>query len=95
MVSGVEISKSFKNWGWCEIKKKSTQEKSQKSQRNKIHLKEKSNYSIFYTFADQEVNRKRGRREHRNSNRYANPNQIPNTSRRGDISVIHGDCDGS
>lgn len=51
--------------------------------------------SIFYPLTDQEVNRKRGRREHRNNNRYANPNQINNTSRRGDISVIHGDCDGS
>lgn len=58
-------------------------------------LEKSDSFSIFYPLTDQEVNRKRGRREHRNSNRYANPNQIPNTSRRGDISVIHGDCDGS
>lgn len=42
--------------------------------------------------ADQEINRKRGRREHRNNRQ--NRNQISNPSRRGDISVIHGDCDG-
>lgn len=43
---------------------------------------------------DQEISkRQRGRRDHRN-NRY-NANQYHNTlSRRGDISVIHGDCDG-
>jgi hypothetical protein len=46
---------------------------------------------ISYVPTDQESNKKRGRREHRN--RYS-PNQVSNPSRRGDISVIHGDCDG-
>lgn len=47
----------------------------------------------FYRNLDQESNRKRGRREHRNNNRY-NQNQLDNPSRRGDISVVYGDCDG-
>lgn len=52
-------------------------------------------FSLFIHDSDQEVNRKRGRREHRNNNRYSNPNQVGNSSRRGDISIIHGDCDGN
>lgn len=53
-----------------------------------------NNWNIFRACSDQDSNRKRGRREHRNNNRN-NPNQLVNPSRRGDISVIHGDCDGN
>lgn len=49
---------------------------------------------IFLFVTDQEY-RKRGRREHRNSNAGGNrANQVGNSARRGDISVINGDCDG-
>lgn len=65
-------------------------QKTSKQKPNRKMVKDSDSYGYYN---DQEVNRKRGRREHRNSNRYANPNQIPNSSRRGDISVIQGDCD--
>lgn len=58
--------------------------------RDLIYSKLNENITLFHHL-DQEFNRKRGRREHRNRN---SPNQIGNPSRRGDISVIHGDCDG-
>lgn len=45
---------------------------------------------------DQEMNRKRGRRDHNRINRYSSGNTNLNTlSRRGDQTVIHGDCDGN
>lgn len=57
-------------------------------------------HSLNYTFwpfsssnsLDQEMNRKRGRRDHNRNNRYGS--NLSGISLRGDQTVIHGDCDG-
>jgi hypothetical protein len=49
------------------------------------------NLTFLSDWLDQEINKKqRGRRDHRNNR----VNQQNTLARRGDISVIHGDCDG-
>jgi len=63
-------------------------QKSLKQKGNRKVMRDSDSYGYYN---DQEINRKRGRREHRNNNRY-NPNTL-NPSLRGDISVVHGDCD--
>ncbi|KAG5684576.1 hypothetical protein PVAND_013801 [Polypedilum vanderplanki] len=58
---------------------------------NRKLVKDNESFNGYYN--DQEMNRKRGRRDHNrnNNNRYSQ--NLNSLSRRGDISVIHGDCD--
>jgi thrombospondin 2/3/4/5 len=63
-------------------------QKSSKQKGNRKLVKDSETYGYYN---DQDVNRKRGRRDHNRNNRYSsNTNTL---SRRGDQTVIHGDCD--
>ncbi|CAG9803730.1 unnamed protein product [Chironomus riparius] len=62
----------------------------QKSGKQKGNRKMVKDNEIHGYYNDQEINKKqRGRRDHRNNR----ANQYNTLARRGDISVIHGDCD--
>lgn len=64
----------------------------QKSTKQKGNRKMVKDNEIHGYYNDQEMSkRQRGRRDHRN-NRFS-ANQYNASARRGDISVIHGDCD--
>ncbi|CRK87307.1 CLUMA_CG001109, isoform A [Clunio marinus] len=66
----------------------------QKTSKQKGYRKMMKDSESHGYYNDQDVNRKRGRREHRYNNRYGHSqNQLINPSYRGDISVVSGDCD--
>lgn len=92
MCNGLKRLNSIPILGCC-LKERSEFFLNKISSKEKLHFIKVLNFLLKYLNLDQESNRKRGRREHRNNNRY-NSNLINDLSRRGDISVIHGDCDG-